>query len=99
MTTAFFHFEVQPSTRVRPRLRDFSLGLLVETLIVTTLHLEEFLDGLFDLELVGVVWTRKVYLPRCVSSIDFSLITGRRMISLAWRVMRTPRPWPPAMAR
>ncbi len=30
--------------------------------------------------LLASLWTRKVYLLRCVSSIDFSLMTGRRMI-------------------
>src|SRR5436190_15900150 len=82
--------------------RRFSLALVVRTLTDTTVTF----SFLYSASMAALIWillarslTAKVYLPRPDSSIDFSLITGRRMMSGAVRALtRRPPACGPARA-
>src|SRR5918993_2773903 len=102
VTIALRQDEVYPVTRPRLVPRRFSFGLLVSTLTAITVTFS-LLYSSSTAALIWILlafsWTANVYLPRPDSSIDFSEITGRRMMSAAVRTLtRTPPPSGPGPA-
>src|SRR4051794_5623919 len=107
---AFRQGVVQPTTRPRFVPRRFSFGFVVRTLTLTTvtfsLAYSSSIAALIWI-LLASGWTANVYLlpapglrsASVETSIDFSLITGRRTTSAADRALtRTPPPSGPARA-
>src|SRR5439155_8066254 len=101
VTTALRHGEVAPRIRPRRVPRDFSLAFVVSTFTETTVTLSVAYSSSMA-ALIWILfargWTRNVYRPWVDWSIDFSLTTGRRMISGAVRAL-TGRPLPFARAQ
>src|SRR6478736_9891982 len=95
VTMALRHGVVKPTIRPRRVPRRFSLGLVVRTLTATTVT-ASFLYSSSTAALIWILlacsWTANVYLPRPDSSIVFSLMTGRRMISGAVKALTRPPP-------
>src|ERR1019366_829463 len=81
VTIALRQGVVKPLIRPRFVPRRFSLAFVVRTLTPVTLTLNNSSTAPLIMILLASPWTAKVYLPWPASSIDFSLITGRRMTS------------------